>query len=182
MNKVIVSLYLSLDGVMEEPAWTAPYFNEQVGKFQHDLLFSSGALLLGRNTYQGMSSAWPSMTDEDGFADRINSIPKFVPTTTLDELEWNADFIKGDLVEEVTKLKQEFGQDLLIYGSSELIRTLMQHDLIDEFHFIVNPIVVGKGKRLFEEGIDTKTLKMINTQTTDTGVVIISYELDKQNS
>jgi dihydrofolate reductase len=181
MNKVIVSLYVTLDGVIEEPAWTAPYFNEQIGKFQNDLLFASGGLLLGRLTYQGMSAAWPSMTDADGFADRINNLPKFVPTATLEEAEWNANFIKGNIVESVKKLKQEFGQDLLIYGSSELIHTLIQHDLIDEFHFIVNPVVLGQGKRLFQEGLDKKALKLIKTQTTNTGVVILSYELDKQN-
>jgi dihydrofolate reductase len=175
MKKVIVSLYLSLDGVMEEPAWTAPYFNHQVGEFQHDLLFASGALLLGRKTFQGMAAAWPAMKDEDGFADRMNSIPKFVPTTTLEDAEWNANFIKGNVIEEITRLKQEFSQNLLIYGSGELIRTLMQHDLIDEYHFIVNPLVIGKGERLFKEGIDQKSFKLINTQKTDTGVAILSY-------
>jgi dihydrofolate reductase len=181
MKKVIVSLYLSLDGVMEEPAWTEPYFNHQVGKFQHDLLFSSEALLLGRKTYQGMAAAWPVMKDEDGFADRMNSIPKYVPTTMLEEdAEWNANFIKGNVIEEITRLKQESGQDLLIYGSGELIRTLMQHDLIDEYHFIVNPVMVGKGERLFKDGLEQKAFKLINTQTTDTGVAILSYALDKQ--
>lgn len=175
MKKVIVSLYLSLDGVMEEPAWTAPYFNHEVGKFQHDLLFASEALLLGRKTYKGMVAAWPAMKDEDGFADRMNSVPKFVPTTTLEDAEWNANFIKGNVIEEIKRLKQESSQNLLIYGSGELIRSLMQHDLIDEYHFIVNPVVVGKGERLFKEGIDQKSFKLINTQTTDTGVAILSY-------
>lgn len=180
MKKVIVSLYISLDGVIEEPSWTAPYFNHQVGKFQNDLLFASEALLLGRRTYQGMAAAWPAMKDEDGFADRINSLPKYVPTTTLEDVEWNANFIKGNVIEEITKLKQESGQDILIYGSGELIRSLMQHDLIDEFHFIINPVVVGKGERLFKEDINQKAFKLVSTQTTDTGVAILSYNLEKQ--
>ena len=140
MGQIIVSMYLSLDGVMEEPAWTAPYFNEEVAKFQSNLLFESEALLLGRVTYQGFAAAWPSMTDEEGFADKMNSMPKFVASTTLEETEWNANLIKGNIVEEISKLKEQPGQNLLIYGSGELIQTLMQHDLIDEYHFMVNPL------------------------------------------
>ncbi|AAS42123.1 putative secreted protein [Bacillus cereus ATCC 10987] len=98
MGKIIVSMYLSLDGVMEKPAWTAPYFNEEVAKFQSDLLFESEALLLGRVTYQGFAAAWPSMTDEEGFADKMNSMPKFVASTTLEKTEWNANLIKGNIV------------------------------------------------------------------------------------
>lgn len=181
MKKIIVSLYISLDGVTEEPAWTAPYFNDQVGEFQNDLLFASEALLLGRKTYQGMAAAWPAMKDEDGFADRMNSLPKYVPTETLDNAEWNANFIKGNVIEEIAKLKQEPGLNILIYGSGELIRSLMKHDLIDEFHFIINPVVVGKGERLFKDDIDQKAFKLVNTRTTDTGVAILSYILDKKN-
>lgn len=98
MGKIIVSMYLSLDGVMEKSAWTAPYFNEEVAKFQSDLLFESEALLLGRVTYQGFAATWPSMTDEEGFADKMNSMPKFVASTTLEKTEWNANLIKGNIV------------------------------------------------------------------------------------
>lgn len=180
MRKIVVSMYLSLDGVMEEPAWTAPYFNEEVAKFQSDLLFESEALLLGRVTYQGFAAAWPSMTDEVGFADKMNSMPKFVASTTLKEYEWNASLIKGNIVEEVSKLKQQSGQNLLIYGSGELIQTLMQHDLIDEYHFIINPVIVGNKKRLFKNENDTKSLKLLKTRTTSLGVVILSYELERK--
>ncbi|MGM2835905.1 dihydrofolate reductase family protein, partial [Bacillus cereus group sp. Bce025] len=114
-----------LDGVMEEPAWTAPYFNEEVAKFQSNLLFESEALLLGRVTYQGFAAAWPSMTDEEGFADKMNSIPKFVASTTLEKTEWNANLIKDNVIEEISKLKEQPGQNLLIYGSSDLTQTLM---------------------------------------------------------
>lgn len=176
MRKIIISTYLSLDGVMGEPAWTAPYFNEEVGKFQHELLFASGALLLGRETYQGMSEAWVTMKDDNGFADRINSMPKFVASTTLKEPKWNASFIKENVVEEVEKLKQQAGEDLLIYGSSKLTQSLMEHDLIDEYNLIVNPVIVGSGKRLFKENSEQKSLKLIRQKTTDTGVVILSYQ------
>ncbi|MCU4932436.1 dihydrofolate reductase family protein [Bacillus cereus] len=180
MGQIIVSMYLSLDGVMEEPAWTAPYFNEEVAKFQSDLLFESEALLLGRVTYQGFAAAWPSMTDEEGFADKMNSMPKVVASTTLEKTEWNANLIKGNIVEEISKLKEQPGQNLLIYGSGELIHTLMQHDLIDEYHLMVNPVIVGSGKHLFKTGNDTKALKLIETRTTSSGVVILSYQPEKK--
>jgi len=180
MGQIIVSMYLSLDGVMEEPAWTAPYFNEEVAKFQSDLLFESEALLLGRVTYQGFAAAWPSMTDEEGFADKMNSIPKFVASTTLEKTEWNANLIKDNVIEEISKLKEQPGQNLLIYGSGELIQTLMQHDLIDEYHFMVNPVILGSGKRLFKDQNNTKPLKLIETRTTSSGVVILSYQPEKK--
>ncbi|ENQ3111736.1 pyrimidine reductase [Bacillus anthracis] len=180
MGQIIVSMYLSLDGVMEEPAWTAPYFNEEVAKFQSNLLFESEALLLGRVTYQGFAAAWPSMTDEEGFADKMNSMPKFVASTTLEKTEWNANLIKDNIVEEISKLKEQPGQNLLIYGSGDLTQTLMQHDLIDEYHFIVNPVIVGSGKRLFKDQNNTKALKLIETRTTSSGVVILSYQPEKK--
>ncbi|MDR7246155.1 dihydrofolate reductase family protein [Priestia megaterium] len=180
MRKIIVSMYMSLDGVIEEPAWTMPYFNEEVAKFQSDLLFDSEALLLGRVTYEGFAAAWPSMTDEEGFADKMNSMPKYVTSRTLDQAEWNATLIKSNNVtDEILKLKQEPGQNLLIYGSSDLVHTLIQEDLIDEYHLIVHPIILGKGKRLFKDGIDAKNLKLVNSKTTSLGVVILSYQLEK---
>ncbi|MEE6449380.1 dihydrofolate reductase family protein [Gottfriedia acidiceleris] len=178
MRKVIVSMYLSLDGVMEEPSWTMPYYNEEVAKFQSDLLFASEILLLGRVTYQGFAAAWPSMTDKDGFADKMNSMPKVVASTTLEEAEWNASLIKDNIAEEVLKLKQEPGQNILIYGSGELIQTLMQQELIDEYHLMVHPVVLGSGKRLFSEGIDKKGFKLVETKNTSSGVVILSYQLE----
>lgn len=173
-------MYLSLDGVMEEPSWTMPYFNEEVAKFQSDLLFASELLLLGRVTYQGFAAAWPSMTDENGFADKMNSMPKVVASTTLEEAEWNASLIKENIAEEVLKLKQHSGQNILIYGSGELIQTLMQQDLIDEFHLMVHPVVLGSGKRLFNDGTDKKVFKLVETKNTSSGVVILSYQLERK--
>lgn len=176
MRRVVAAEYVALDGVMEEPAWTGPYFNEELGQMQFDLLFASDALLLGRLTYQGFAAAWPSMTDEQGFADRMNSLPKFVASKTLQETEWNATLIQGDVAEEVSALKQQPGGDFLIYGSADLVNTLMRHGLIDEYRLMVFPIVVGSGKRLFEDGNDATALSLVDVKTTSTGVAVLSYQ------
>src|SRR5713226_2279308 len=186
MRKVVVSEFVTLDGVMEDPGgaekfehggWTMPYGNEEIGKFKFDELFASDALLLGRVTYQGFAAAWPSRTDEAGFAERMNGLPKYVVSTTLEEVEWNnAKLIKGNVAEEVSKLKQQPGQDILIAGSGDLVHTLMQHDLIDEYRLMVHPVVLGSGKRLFRDGTDKKVLRLIDTKTFSSGVVILSYQ------
>ncbi len=176
MRKVIVSEYVSLDGVMEEPAWTGPYWNDEIAQFKFDELFASDALLLGRVTYQGFAKAWPAMKDEQGFADRMNNLPKYVASRTLTEAEWNANLIKDNIAEEVTKLKQQAGQALLIYGSGNFVQTLMQHDLIDEVRLLVYPVVLGRGKRLFSDPINT-TLKLVETKTFSSGVVALIYQL-----
>lgn len=174
MRKVIVAMYLSLDGVMENPAWTGPYFDDELATSQNDTFMTSDVLLLGRVTYEGFAAAWPAMTDEPG-ADRMNSIPKFVASTTLDKMEWNASLLEGDIDVAVAALKQQPGQNILIYGSGELARTLMQHDLIDEYRLMVFPVVLGSGKRFFKEE-STTTLKLIDTKTTHSGVVILTYQ------
>ncbi|VVB89050.1 Uncharacterised protein [uncultured archaeon] len=185
MRKVIVSEFVTLDGVMEDPGgaekfkhggWTMPYWNEEIAKFKFDELFASDALLLGRVTYQGFAAAWPSRADEEGFADRMNSLPKYVVSTTLKEVEWNnSRLIKGNIAEEVSKLKQQPGQDILIAGSGELVNSLMQHDLIDEYRLLVYPVVLGSGKRLFKEGTN-KTLRFVETKTFSSGVVLLSFQ------
>ncbi|UVI29484.1 dihydrofolate reductase family protein [Paenibacillus spongiae] len=181
MRKVIVSMDLSLDGVMEEPSWTRPYLNDEVTNFQFDLLFASDALLLGRVTYEGFAAAWPVMTDEEGFADRMNSMPKFVATTTLEEAQWNASLVRDNIVDEVTRLKQHPGHSLLIYGSGDLIHTLKQYNLIDEYHLLVHPVILGSGRRLFQDGAETRALKLIETRTTRSGVIILSYLPEKND-
>ena len=156
MRKFIVTEFLTLDGVMEEPAWTAPYWNDEIAKFKFDELFGSDTLLLGRVTYQGFAAAWPSRTDEQGFADRMNGLPKFVVSTTLEKVEWNnSRLIKENVAEEVSKLKQQPGQDILIAGSGTLIHTLMQHNLIDEYRLLVYPVVLGSGTLCLYNGLDT---------------------------
>lgn len=176
MRNVIASEYVTLDGVMEEPgAWSFPFWNDELAKYKYDELFASGALLLGRVTYQGFAAAWPTMTDTGDFGERMNSLPKFVASTTLDAVTWNASLITGDVAEEVTKLKQQPGQDLLIGGSGDLVHTLMQHNLIDEYRLLVHPIVLGSGKRLFTDGINT-TLRLVETKTFSSGVIALSYQ------
>ena len=179
MRKVVVSEFVSLDGVMEAPdQWHFPFFNEEAEKYKFDELFASDALLLGRVTYEGFAAAWPSVTDEQGFADRMNSLPKYVVSTTLEEpLEWNnSRLIKGNIAEAVSRLKQQPGQDITVHGSADLVNTLMQHDLIDEYRLMVHPIVVGSGKRLFKDGSDTTVLRLVETKTFGPGVVVLTYQ------
>lgn len=173
--KVVAAEYVSVDGVMEEPAWTMEFWDDELGKAQYDLLFASDALLLGRVTYQGFAAAWPTMEGTGEFGERMNGMPKYVASRTLTEMEWNATLIAGDVAEAVSGLKQQPGQNLLIYGSADLVDTLMRHNLIDEYRLMLHPVIVGKGKRLFKDGIATTTLKLADTKTTGTGVVILTY-------
>ena len=178
MRKVIASEFVSLDGVMEDPSWTFQFSSDEQQKFKFDELFASDALLMGRVTYEGFAAAWPGRTDEAGFAERMNGLPKYVVSRTLEEpLEWdNSTLIEGDVAEAVAGLKQQPGQDVLIYGSGELVSTLMQHDLIDEYRLMVFRVVVGGGKRLFEDAAETTVLKLVDTKTFDSGVVVLTYE------
>ncbi len=176
MRKVVAAEYLSLDGVMEEPAWTMPYWNDELAKLQGDLLDASDALLLGRVTYQAFAQAWPASKDEG--AEQMNNMPKFVASTTLKETEWNATLIEGDVAEGVAKLKEQPGGDLLIYGSGKLVQSLMRHNLIDVYRLMVYPVVLGNGQRLFID--DSKaTLELVDTKTTSTGVVVLTYQAAK---
>jgi dihydrofolate reductase len=178
MRKVVVTEFISLDGVMEEPAWTAPYWNDDIAKFKGDEQDTSDALLLGRVTYQGFAAAWPESADEG--ADYMNTVPKYVVSTTLDNVEWNnSTLIKDNIVEEITKLKQQDGKDILVYGSATLVQTLTQHDLVDRYRLLVYPVVVGKGKRLFKVGT-TAALELLESQSFSSGVVALVYEPDRK--
>lgn len=174
MRKIIAVEYLSLDGIMSDPMWTAPYFNGELGELQDRWLFGSDTLLLGRVTYEGMSGAWMARPDDDGFTARINTLPKHVVTRTLTDLTWNATPLSGDIAGEVRALKGGEGANILIYGSGVLVRSLLEHGLIDEFHLIVCPVVVGEGRRLFS-GESRAALHLEEVQTTATGVVVLSY-------
>ncbi|MBO2009776.1 dihydrofolate reductase family protein [Hymenobacter negativus] len=174
MCKVVAAEYLSLDGVMENPAWTTPYFNDELGEFQSELMQTADALLLGRVTYEAFASAWPNMPDAPG-ATIMNSLPKHVASHTLQTAEWNAEIIQGDVAAAVAKLKQEPGQNLLIYGSGQLVEYLRQHQLIDTYRIMIFPVVLGSGKRLFTAEIGSE-FKLTNTATTSTGVVILTYK------
>ncbi|GAB3855667.1 dihydrofolate reductase family protein [Hymenobacter terrigena] len=173
MSKVIAAEYLSLDGVMENPAWTAPYFNDELGEFQGELMTSSDALLLGRVTYEAFAGAWPNMPDAPG-ADRMNSMPKYVASRTLQQAEWNASIIEGEVAAEVARLKQEPGQNLLIFGSGQLVEYLRQHGLIDEYRLMIFPVVLGSGKRLFASA--PTDFKLKSSHTTRTDVLVLTYQ------
>lgn len=173
MRKIIVSEFVSLDGVMEDPGgaegfehggWTMSYWNDDIGKVKTDELFASDALLLGRVTYEGFAAAWPGRTDEAGFADRMNNVPKYVVSTTLNDANWkNSHIIAENVAEEIATLKQQPGQDILVAGSGKLIESLMRHNLVDEYTLLVYPVVLGSGKRLFKDGI-TATMKLVEAK------------------
>jgi dihydrofolate reductase len=179
MRKLVVTEFVSLDGVMEEPAWTFPYWNDEIAKFKGEESSASDALLLGRVTYQGFAAAWPASQDEG--ADYFNSVRKYVVSRTLEEpLEWhNSTLIKDDIAQEITTLKQQDGKDITVHGSAALVQTLVQNDLVDRYRLLVYPVVVGKGKRLFEEGIPA-TLRLLESRSFGSGVVALVYEPDRQ--
>ena len=177
MRRVVATEFLALDGVVEAPEkWSGPYWNDEIATFKHAGLFASDALLLGKLTYEGFAAAWPGRTDEEGFADRMNTLPKHVVSTTLQEpLEWNnSTLIRGALAQRVTELKQQDGQDVLIYGSGRLVRALIAQGLLDELRLLVYPIVVGTGKRLFDES-NKAELKLVETKAFGSGVALLSY-------
>jgi len=174
MSKIIAAEYLTLDGVMENPAWTSPYFNEELGEFQGEMMTSADALLLGRVTYEAFAAAWPQMPDAPG-ADRMNGMPKYVASRTLHTATWNAQLLEGDVAAAVARLKQEPGHNLLIYGSGQLAEYLRQHNLIDEYRLMVFPVVLGSGKRLFHESGLASSFRLANSFTTSTGVVVLTY-------
>jgi dihydrofolate reductase len=178
VRKLIVSEFVSLDGVMEAPdQWHLQFWHDAMGDYKLEEVLTSGALLLGRVTYEGFAEAWPSVTDEVGFAEKMNSMPKFVVSTTLTEAEWNnSTLIKEDVVEEVARLKQQPGDDILVAGSADLVQTLMEHDVVDEYRLMVHPVVVGSGKRLFRDGSGAKTLRLVESKALGPNVLNLTYE------
>jgi dihydrofolate reductase len=173
MGRIVAVEYLTLDGVFEEPAWTQPYFDEAVGAFQGEAMQWADALLLGRVTYDGMSQAWPAMGDDpETGGDIMNSIGKYVPTSTLTEPTWNATFLSGDVVEAVTRLKSG-SENLVIYGSGQLTETLRAAGLIDEYRLLICPIVRGEGRRLFT-GTAPSQFAVTRSSTAPSGMVLLT--------
>ena len=175
--RLVATEYLSLDGGFEEPGhWSGPFFNDEARQFKWEELQASDALLLGRRTYEGFAAAWPTMKGTGEFGEKMNSMPKYVVSSSLDKVEWaGSKLVKGDLAGEVRKLKAEPGQDLLLSGSGMLFNALMQADLIDLYRFMVHPIVLGKGKRLFTEPVGERTLELTETRRFASGIVILEY-------
>jgi dihydrofolate reductase len=185
VGRIVVTEFVSLDGVMEDPGgaenfkhggWSFEISRGEEGdKFKLDEAFASEALLLGRVTYEGFAEAWPAREGE--FADKFNNMPKYVVSSTLDEPEWNnSTVLKGDVAEEVQKLRQEQDGDIVVHGSARLVQTLVEHDLVDEFRLMVYPVVLGSGKRLFGETSDKKTLRLVDSKVVGDGVAILIYE------
>ena len=181
MRKVVVTMFLTLDGVDEAPEkWSFQYWNDEIEKFKNDELVASDAQLLGRVTYQAFAAAWPSRKGQ--MADRLNSLPKYVVSTTLEKAEWNnSQLIKKDVPEELSKLKQQPGQDILVHGSRTLVQTLIQHNLIDEYRLLVFPLVLGSGMRLFRDG-SKATLKLVEARVFSSGAVLLRYQPDRTAS
>jgi dihydrofolate reductase len=183
--RIVVTEFVSLDGVVEDPGGAEDFkysgwsfeFNrgDEGNQFKLDETLSSDALLLGRVTYEGFAAAWPSREGE--FADKFNTMPKYVVSSTLEEPEWsNSTVLKGDVVEEVAKLKQEQDGEIVVHGSPRLVQTLIEHDLVDELRLMVFPVVLGSGKRLFGETSDKKALRLVDSKVVGDGVTILVYQ------
>lgn len=177
MRKVVVSTMVTLDAVMENPhLWSFDYMNDELLGYARDQLFASDALVMGRVTYEGFAEAWSARAGADAFADRMNSLPKFVASRTLKQpLKWNATLLKRDVAGEVAKLKQQPGQDILQYGIGELTHTLLKQGLVDELRLLVYPVAVGSGRRILET-IDKTGLKLLETRAFGSGVVALHYQ------
>ena len=185
MGRIVVTEFMSLDGVVEDPGgaeafkyggWSFEFERGDDGdKFKLDEALDADALLLGRVTYEGFADAWPSREGE--FADKFNTMPKYVVSSTLTEAEWNnSTVLDGDVVEQVSKLKQEQDGEIVVHGSARLVQTLLDHDLVDELRLMVFPVVLGAGKRLFGETADKKGLRLADSKTVGDGVAILIYE------
>ncbi|MCW2860135.1 MAG: Pyrimidine Reductase [Actinoallomurus sp.] len=177
MRKVTVSTYVTLDGRMDELRdWTVPYNDEGVAKYHTDLLANSDGLLLGRKTYEAFAALWPPRSGELPYVDKINSMAKYIASTTLRDLEWeNSQLIEGDVAEGVAKLKQQPGGDLVMYGCHDLMHSLAEHDLIDEYRLLVHPVVLGKGRNFFRDGAERMNLALVDTTVIPPGVAILTY-------
>jgi dihydrofolate reductase len=183
VRKLIVSEFLTLDGVMEaNEKWQFPYFSDDLAEFNKAQILALDTILLGRVTYEIFASSWPYRTNNEfGVADKLNRAPKFVVSSTLEKAEWNnSRLIKRNAAQEISNLKQQPGGDIGITGSATLVQSLMKDDLIDEYRLLIHPIVVGSGKRLFCDGSST-TLKLVETKTFSSGVVLLSYQPDRKD-
>jgi dihydrofolate reductase len=181
MRKVIVSTYVTLDGRVDEPRdWAVPYDDEGAAKYHTDLLMNSDGLLLGRKTYEMFAALFPARSGELPYVDRINSMAKYVVSTTLKDLEWeNSHLIEGDVAEGVAKLKEQPGQDLITYGGHDLIHSLLEHDLIDEYRILLQPVLLGKGRSLLKDGMERIDLDLVDTTVIPSGVAILTYRLKR---
>jgi dihydrofolate reductase len=186
MGRIVVTEFVSLDGVMEAPGggegfrhdgWTFEIERgEEGGRFKLEELVEAEAQLLGRRTYEGFAAAWPGREDEAGFATKMNSMPKYVVSSTLTDPSWeNTTVLSGDFVAEITALKEEVDGVILVAGSATLVQGLIEHDLVDELRLMVFPVVLGTGKRVFGETSDKKPLQLADSKVVGDGVAILTY-------
>lgn len=193
MRKLMVTSFVTLDGVMQAPGggdedrdggfehggWSVPVFDEQLMRVMTALVDRAGALLLGRRTYDIFAATWPLADADDPIGAKLNSVRKYVASRTLDNVTWqNSTLLAGDVADAVRELKQGEGGEIQVHGSGGLIQTLVRHDLVDEFHLLVFPVLLGSGKRLFADGTVPAALKLVGSTTSSTGVVVSTYERD----
>jgi len=185
MRRIVVTEFVSLDGVMEDPGgsegtehggWTFKFEDPEGMSYKLEEVMDHEAMLLGRVTYEGFAAAWPGIKDQVGFADKMNAMPKYVVSRTLERADWNnSSVLSGDVAEEVTALRQQEGGDILVAGSATLVRELIAHDLVDEYRLMVFPIVLGSGKRLFADAAAAPVLKLVDLKRLESGTVILTY-------
>jgi dihydrofolate reductase len=184
MGRIVVTEFVSLDGVMEDPGGSEQFEHggwsfevdrgDEGNKFKLDETMGSAALLLGRVTYEGFAEAWPSREGE--FADKFNNMPKYVVSSTLEDPDWtNSTVVKGDLAQEVPRLREKHDGDIVVHGSARLVQELLERDLVDELRLMVYPVVLGRGKRLFDETSDKKDLRLVDSKLVGDGVAILVY-------
>jgi dihydrofolate reductase len=188
MGKIVISENVSLDGVVQDPTgdegfrhggWFGQIKDRpEVNKLALDEALGAEALLLGRRSYEFFAARWPSRTGE--LADRLNSLPKYVVSSTLEDPDWNnSTVLNGEAVSEVSNLKKELDGDIVVLASFQIVHTLMEHDLVDELWLKLFPIVLGAGERLFSETVDKQRLRLVHSQTVDDGVAVLTYERDR---
>jgi dihydrofolate reductase len=190
MRKLVVVEFMSLDGVIQAPGdpdedteggfrhggWQRPYFDDDLGAAAAEGMAATDAHLFGRKTYEKMAAFWPNAPSDDPFAEHLNNAPKYVASRTLQDVEWqNSTLIKGDVAEEVAKLKEQPGKNIGVLGSANLVQTLIKHDLVDEYSLAVYPIVLGSGKRLFRDSDQTMSLRLVDSKVTSTGGLMLTY-------
>jgi dihydrofolate reductase len=190
MRMLRVIEFLSLDGVMQAPGaadedteggfhhggWQRPYFDDVLGATAAEGMAETDGYLFGRKTYEKMAAYWPTAPEDDPYGRHMNSTPKYVASRTLQDVEWqNSTLITGDVAEEVARLKKQPGKNIAVLGSGDLVQTLLEHDLVDEFFLAVYPVVLGSGKRLFREADQVRKLSLVDSKPTSTGGVILTY-------
>jgi dihydrofolate reductase len=178
MGKLIVSTYATLDGKVDElQDWALPYDDDGVAAYHDDLLANSDGLLLGRKTYEIFAAIWPPRAGKLPYVDKINSMPKYVASTTLRDLEWeNSHLIEGDAAQGVAKLKQQAGRDLVVYGGQDFMDSLLEHDLVDEYRILVAPVLLGRGRCLLKDGARRVNLELVDTTVIPPGMAVLTYQ------